>query len=106
MPALAAGNAVLYKPSEYATLTGRHIADLLHEAGVPADVFVLVAGDGERLPLVSAAAPELDPLCAIQSFYLLAEALARARGRDPDAPPHLSKVTRTRCATPAPRATT
>jgi acyl-CoA reductase-like NAD-dependent aldehyde dehydrogenase len=47
VPALAAGNAVLYKPSEYATLTGRHIADLLHEAGVPADVFVLVEGDGK-----------------------------------------------------------
>jgi glutamine---fructose-6-phosphate transaminase (isomerizing) len=57
---------------------------------------VLVAGDGEMLPLVNAAAPELDPLCAIQSFYVLAEAVARARGRDPDAPPHLSKVTRTR----------
>ena len=41
VPALAAGNAVLYKPSEFATLTGQHIADLLHEAGVPEDVFVL-----------------------------------------------------------------
>jgi glutamine---fructose-6-phosphate transaminase (isomerizing) len=57
---------------------------------------VFVAGDGEMLPLIHGAAPELDPLCAIQSFYVLAEALARARGRDPDAPPHLSKVTRTR----------
>ncbi len=59
---------------------------------------MLVVGEGADtlLPLVSAAAPELDPLCAIQSFYVLAEALARARGRDPDAPPHLSKVTRTR----------
>jgi glutamine---fructose-6-phosphate transaminase (isomerizing) len=59
---------------------------------------VLFAGEGadDALPLVSAAVPELDPLCAIQSFYVLAEALARARGRDPDAPPHLSKVTRTR----------
>ena len=28
--ALVAGNTVLYKPSEFATLTGRHIADLLH----------------------------------------------------------------------------
>ena len=46
VPALAAGNAVLYKPSEYATLTGRHITELLHEAGVPANVFVLVEGDG------------------------------------------------------------
>ncbi|HVO87187.1 MAG TPA: aldehyde dehydrogenase family protein [Casimicrobiaceae bacterium] len=46
IPALVAGNAVLYKPSEYATLTGKHIADLLHAAGVPADVFVPVIGDG------------------------------------------------------------
>ena len=47
VPALAAGNAVLYKPSEYATLTGQHIADLLHEAGVPRNVFVAVIGDGK-----------------------------------------------------------
>jgi acyl-CoA reductase-like NAD-dependent aldehyde dehydrogenase len=46
VPALAAGNAVLYKPSEFATLTGQHIADLLHEAGVPRNVFVAVVGDG------------------------------------------------------------
>ncbi|MGH8799799.1 MAG: aldehyde dehydrogenase family protein [Casimicrobiaceae bacterium] len=44
VPALLAGNAVLYKPSEFATLTGRHIADLMHESGVPEDVFVLVQG--------------------------------------------------------------
>jgi acyl-CoA reductase-like NAD-dependent aldehyde dehydrogenase len=46
VPALVAGNAVLYKPSEFATLTGRHIADLLHAAGVPDDVFVPVIGGG------------------------------------------------------------
>jgi acyl-CoA reductase-like NAD-dependent aldehyde dehydrogenase len=44
VPALLAGNAVLYKPSEFATLTGRHIAAALHEAGVPADVFIAVTG--------------------------------------------------------------
>ncbi|HVE50396.1 MAG TPA: aldehyde dehydrogenase family protein [Casimicrobiaceae bacterium] len=47
VPALAAGNAVLYKPSEHATLTGLHIERLLHAAGVPADVFIAVVGDGE-----------------------------------------------------------
>jgi acyl-CoA reductase-like NAD-dependent aldehyde dehydrogenase len=47
VPALAAGNAVLYKPSEFATLTGLHIADLLHTAGVPDDVFIAVIGDGK-----------------------------------------------------------
>jgi acyl-CoA reductase-like NAD-dependent aldehyde dehydrogenase len=47
IPALAAGNAVLYKPSEFATLTGMHIADMLHAAGVPDDVFITVIGDGK-----------------------------------------------------------
>jgi acyl-CoA reductase-like NAD-dependent aldehyde dehydrogenase len=46
VPALLAGNAVLYKPSEYATLTGREIARLLHEAGVPRDVMVCLVGGG------------------------------------------------------------
>jgi acyl-CoA reductase-like NAD-dependent aldehyde dehydrogenase len=46
VPALVAGNAVLYKPSEFATLTGLHIAEMLHEAGVPRDAFVPVVGDG------------------------------------------------------------
>ena len=47
VPALAAGNAVLYKPSEFATLTGMHIADMLHAAGIPEDAFIVVVGDGK-----------------------------------------------------------
>ena len=35
------------------------------------------------------------PIAMVQSFYPLAERVARARGRDPDRPPHLSKVTET-----------
>ena len=46
VPALLTGNAVLYKPSEFATLTGLHIARLLFEAGVPTDVFVPLVGGG------------------------------------------------------------
>ncbi|MDE2297200.1 MAG: aldehyde dehydrogenase family protein [Burkholderiales bacterium] len=46
VPALLAGNAVLYKPSEFATLTGMHIARLLHHAGVPPDVFSPLVGGG------------------------------------------------------------
>ena len=46
VPALVAGNAVLYKPSEFATLTGLHIAEMMRAAGVPDDVFVPVIGDG------------------------------------------------------------
>jgi glucosamine--fructose-6-phosphate aminotransferase (isomerizing) len=48
-----------------------------------------------QLPLVPAGTEDLDPLCAIQSFYPMVEALARERGLDPDRPPHLNKVTRT-----------
>ena len=39
--------------------------------------------------------PAIEPLLMIQSFYRLANALAIARGRDPDRPPHLRKVTET-----------
>ena len=47
VPALLTGNVVLYKPSEYATLTGLEMARLLHEAGVPEDVFVALVGGGD-----------------------------------------------------------
>lgn len=51
--------------------------------------------EGADLPLASAAHPDLDPIVAVQSFYLMVEALARARGMNPDEPRHLAKVTRT-----------
>jgi glutamine---fructose-6-phosphate transaminase (isomerizing) len=57
---------------------------------------VLLAAPGAPMPLAESAEPDLDPIAAIAPFYAMAEALARARGRDPDRPPHLAKVTRTR----------
>lgn len=47
------------------------------------------------LPLVSTAHPALDPIAAVLSFYVMAADLAAARGRNPDAPRHLNKVTET-----------
>jgi acyl-CoA reductase-like NAD-dependent aldehyde dehydrogenase len=44
VPALLAGNAVLYKPSEFATLTGIEIEKRLKQAGVPDDVFQIALG--------------------------------------------------------------
>lgn len=46
VPALLAGNAVLYKPSEYASITGLAIASLLHAAGIPENVFIAAIGGG------------------------------------------------------------
>lgn len=55
----------------------------------PADV-------AERdLTLPVAATPDLDPIVAVQAFYVMAARLAEARGMDPDRPRHLSKVTKT-----------
>ncbi|MCL4744076.1 MAG: aldehyde dehydrogenase family protein [Burkholderiaceae bacterium] len=45
--ALLTGNAVLYKPSEHATLTGLEIARLLHASGVDPDVFQPIVGAGD-----------------------------------------------------------
>ena len=47
IPALLAGNTVLYKPSEFASLTGTEIARLLYASGLPQDVFIPVIGGGD-----------------------------------------------------------
>ncbi len=44
VPALLAGNAVMYKPSEYSSLTGLEIERLLKAAGVPPDAFHVALG--------------------------------------------------------------
>jgi glucosamine--fructose-6-phosphate aminotransferase (isomerizing) len=49
---------------------------------------------GIRLPTVEAN-PLITPVLQITSFYHLANALSAGRGRDPDRPPHLAKITET-----------
>jgi acyl-CoA reductase-like NAD-dependent aldehyde dehydrogenase len=46
VPALLAGNAVMYKPSEYSTLTGLEIEKLLKQSGVPENIFHIAVGAG------------------------------------------------------------
>jgi len=47
------------------------------------------------LTLPVAATPDLDPIVAIQAFYVMAAQLSAARGMDADRPRHLNKVTKT-----------
>jgi glucosamine--fructose-6-phosphate aminotransferase (isomerizing) len=66
-----------------------------------------LAGRGARVLLAGASAahttelptnaahPVIEPLLLAQSFYRMANALAVARGHDPDQPPHLKKITET-----------
>ena len=76
-------------------------AGLLHLAeemrGRGARVLLAAPDDvaSRDLTLPVASTPDLDPIVAIQAFYVMAAGLARARGMDPDRPRHLSKVTRT-----------
>ena len=60
LSALVTGNAVLLKPSELTSLTALELASLLHEAGVPKDVFQVVVGDGSAGAALSNA--EIDKL--------------------------------------------
>ncbi|GEL24272.1 aldehyde dehydrogenase [Pseudonocardia sulfidoxydans NBRC 16205] len=59
-PALAAGCTMVLKPSELAPLNAVVIAEILHEAGVPAGVFNLVHGDGPTVGAALAAHPDVD----------------------------------------------
>ena len=61
----------------------------------PGDVGTAIT-DALALPGAAGIHPFAQPLATIQGFYPLAEAVSRARGFDPDRPPHLSKVTETR----------
>lgn len=45
-PALACGNAMVFKPSEMTPLTALKLAEILHEAGAPAGLFNVVQGAG------------------------------------------------------------
>jgi glucosamine--fructose-6-phosphate aminotransferase (isomerizing) len=72
------------------------LADDMRRRGARVLVAAPAGTPDSELPLVASDAEDLDPITAVQSFYPMVEALARARGLDPDAPRHLAKVTMTR----------
>ncbi|MDH0863157.1 NAD-dependent succinate-semialdehyde dehydrogenase [Mitsuaria sp. GD03876] len=56
-PALAAGCAMVLKPSELTPLTASRLAELALEAGVPRGVFQVVVGDAAEIGAVLTASP-------------------------------------------------
>ena len=61
-PALAAGNTIVVKPPEWAPLTASLLADIMHEAGVPAGVFNVVQGTGIDAGAPLTAHPDINRL--------------------------------------------
>ncbi|MES2913112.1 MAG: aldehyde dehydrogenase family protein [Pseudomonadota bacterium] len=59
-PAMVAGCTVVLKPSEIAPVNAMILAEIIHEAGIPAGVFNLVNGTGPEVGEVLATHPEVD----------------------------------------------
>lgn len=71
------------------------LIDTLSARGVPVVAAGPMPGGCLMLPCDPSLNPFLTPPALIQSFYPLLDRIARERGRDPDRPPHLLKVTET-----------
>jgi glucosamine--fructose-6-phosphate aminotransferase (isomerizing) len=84
-------------------LTGRgmaetsvaEIADKLSEKGAPVFATSELCRKATRLPMAEAGHPLLDALLQIVPSYMFVEKLSRRRGRNPDKPTGLHKVTET-----------
>ncbi len=77
LSALVAGNAVVLKPSELTSLTALNLASLLHEAGVPKDIFQVIVGNGPTgSALLSAAIDKLVFTGSVATGKRIAQAAA------------------------------
>jgi aminomuconate-semialdehyde/2-hydroxymuconate-6-semialdehyde dehydrogenase len=79
-PALAAGNAVVVKPPEWAPLTASLLADIAHEAGLPAGVLNVVQGTGQQAGAPLTRHPGINRLSftgSVPTAGVIAEAAAK-----------------------------
>lgn len=78
-PAIAAGCTMVLKPSEIAPLDAMIVAEIIHEAGVPAGVFNLVNGDGPGVGAYMSGHPGIDMMSftgSTRAGVLVAQAAA------------------------------
>ncbi|HEY7661054.1 MAG TPA: aldehyde dehydrogenase family protein, partial [Actinomycetota bacterium] len=78
-PALAAGNAVVLKPPEWAPLTASMLADIAREAGLPDGAFNVLQGIGEEAGAALTGHPDVDRIAftgSIETGRLVAQAAA------------------------------
>ena len=78
-PALAAGNAVVLKPPEWAPLTASMLADIAHDAGLPDGAFNVLQGMGEEAGAALTAHPGVDRI-AFTGSVATGKLVAQAAG--------------------------
>jgi len=86
--------ALLFSQNDEAREGIEQLASDLAARGVDVMLAGTSAAGATVLPAIPAH-PAIQPMLLVQSFYKLANAVAIARGFDPDRPPHLRKVTET-----------
>lgn len=84
-----------FLPDDAARAGMERTVEALVQKGARVFVASARASAGQRLDSAAARHPFGEALAMLLSFYRLVEAVSRARGRDPDRPPSLMKVTHT-----------
>jgi acyl-CoA reductase-like NAD-dependent aldehyde dehydrogenase len=79
---LAAGNTIVWKPSEYTSLTAIHIVHCCERAGMPAGALNLVTGDGATTGHAIASHPDINAI-GLTGSPLTGDKVARAAGAKP-----------------------
>lgn len=79
---LAAGNAIVWKPSELTPLTALHFVQAMHDAGVPDGAINVVTGDGSTAGEAIVSHPNVDAIGATGS-PITGDLIARAAGAKP-----------------------
>jgi glutamine---fructose-6-phosphate transaminase (isomerizing) len=87
---------LMFMPTDAAAASMRQLADDLRTKQAALFTTGLNDTTPNRLAALPPDHPETDPICLIQSFYVMVVRLSAARGTDADRPRHLHKITDTR----------
>lgn len=79
-PALAAGNAMIFKPSEITPLTATKLAEIYTEAGVPAGVFNVLQGPGAEVGPLLTEHPGIEKISFTGGIHTGKRVMASAAG--------------------------
>ncbi|WP_420584626.1 SIS domain-containing protein [Ruegeria sp.] len=86
---------IVFAAGDAAEQTTAEAADAMAAKGAAVFAATDMVKQAESLPVTRTDHWLTDPIATITSFYSMVEAVARARGIDPDTPRHLRKVTET-----------